>query len=176
MRDESVWVHGTSVRIENPENLVSFNTYGWGTDVIFRRSDSRGVPDSWFHASLPSALSLGKPEDADLVSVEILFRATHCRLDVVDVYDGSTLVESPSWRHLDGEWRFKKGDDRNWNKYILKRPHPVFCGIGVSFHVYVDGGPFRDDPRLIVAAVGANFRTKSLRDQIGVHIAVEFGP
>src|SRR5467141_5213822 len=52
MRDESVWVHGSSVRTENPENLESYNTYGWGTDVIFRQRPVTGAPESWFHASI----------------------------------------------------------------------------------------------------------------------------
>jgi hypothetical protein len=179
MSDESVWVHGTSVRIQNPENLVAYNAYGWGTDVIFRQPDSRGVPDSWFHASIPSTVPLHKMENTYLLSIEILFLAIHCKLDLVDVYDGSTFVESPAWRHLDGEWRFKKGNDKNWNKYILERPHPVFCGIGVSFHVYADNGPFPgDDVRLIVASVGANFRTEGpkLTDKVGMRIALEIGP
>src|SRR4051795_4209424 len=72
MQDHSVWVHGNSVRIENPENIVSSTTYGWGLDVTFHKRETTKVPDSWFHASVPSQL-FGVLEDTSLVSVEILF-------------------------------------------------------------------------------------------------------
>ena len=77
MQYQTVWVHGNSVRIENPSNLVSYNTYGWGTDVIFRKRLFTEIPDSWFHASIPSSLSLGELGHTDFLSVEILFLAIH---------------------------------------------------------------------------------------------------
>lgn len=172
MRFETVWVHGTSIRIENPENLVRYNTYGWGTDVIFPKRQTIEIPGSWFHASLPTTLSLAEWEDTYLLSVEILFLAIHCHLDKVDIYDGSHFIESQSWRPLDGDWRFTKGNDDNWNKYVLDRPHRMFCGVGVSFHVSVDGNapPFREDVRLIVASVGANFLLKNRFEDLATRV------
>lgn len=176
MKYEASWMHGSCVRVENPENLESHNTYGWGTDAAFR-SSSRflQVYGSWFHAAVPSTLSIGELEQTSLLSVEILFRATYCTLTQVDVYDGSRLIETFR-RGLTGDWRFKKdGDERdapNYNTYALSRPHRVFCGIGVSFRVESDDihlAPYkRGEARLSVAAVGANFRVgnPSLTDRV----------
>jgi len=74
------------------------------------------------------------------------------------------------------EWKRQFGSTKgNFYTISLDRPHPVYCGIGISFfaHVkYLDGyyPPAEGfESRLIIASAGANFKVENLLERPNIY-------
>jgi hypothetical protein len=152
----SLFTHGTALAVETPGNLAGHTRFGWGTDVFFREPVRQVVnglpvfdevgPGSWLHLPLPMTHTTFGRKTPRLESVTLLFETTHCRITSVHVWDGANRVQAFDGLRLRGAFLDRRDpEDVNpeappsatpqtfANTLRLRRPHPVFSAVGISF-------------------------------------------
>jgi hypothetical protein len=191
---QTIYTHGTVLQAENPEQLLGFSKYGWGTQIAFvkpKRGTDPRIPDaleengpgSWFHlplTSMPAYVGLSFPY---LTSVFLLFETDRCRISDLHIYDGPSIVEKISYPsdalHVPGGLH---GSLAAPFKHDLATPHRIQYAVGLSFFAlsyyndFFDDNPDPSEPGiLIVGAGGAQYDLKYSLFSGGIGHAVE-GP
>ena len=146
----AMWVHGTALAVESPENLAGNGRFGWGADI-----DVKPGKSTWMHIQVPTPVLVGGVQ-ARLLRVFFLFETFGGRFSEVHVFDGGKKVKEFKGLSLSGKHR--AGVD-GVNKFDLPTPHKVFLGIGVTALFTADIGFDTSIPptRLIVSAAGGDF-------------------
>jgi hypothetical protein len=122
-----MWTHGNSLRVETPESLESVFHVGWGTQLHFNSGQS-----SWLHITVPTPTILSGVR-TELSRVFLLFTVDEGNgyIKQVHLYDGPFQTDDF------GDDLFLQGE--HWlaidkaNTFVLKRPHVVAFGVGISF-------------------------------------------
>jgi hypothetical protein len=142
------WTHGNAVTAEGPENFARVGHFGWAGDMQFIPGKA-----SWLHIPLPTPVIVDKR--ATIQKVFLLYKAEHCEIRAVHVYDGSGKVQELNGLNLSGEHRTALDGQ---NTFTLAAPHTVLWGMGTSFLAQASIGiDTTIVPRLIVASAGGDF-------------------
>jgi hypothetical protein len=138
----AMWIHGHSLRVENPDTLESARRHGSAITLI-----GRANTDNWFHMAIPTPVIVDD-KGLHLDSVMLRFRTSGATITAVHVYDGETKIEN------------RNGLSLNSDDYCFERipvggtPH-IRWGLGVSFKGQF-GGP-RLQRRIDVSSAGGDF-------------------
>ena len=144
------WIHGTSLSVENPENMHRIGYFGWGADMLSLPGKS-----SWFHVPLPTPVVVGGIQ-SKLLRVFLLFETERGNIRRVHIFDGTKRVQEFNDLNLTGK---HSGGVDSVNTFKLKAPHSVFLGIGISF-LFVGEIGFDTPippPRLVIASAGGDY-------------------
>jgi hypothetical protein len=142
------WKHGNALTVQTPENIESGEQhFGWGTDINILAGKG-----SWFHVPLPVPAVVDE-YPVYLKQTFLLFKTESCAfLQHVHIYDGLRSLQEFNNLHFDGDFTAYIVPA---NTFVLKTPHAVQHGIGLSFFIQgtLGGAP----NRLIVPAIGAEY-------------------
>jgi hypothetical protein len=144
------WVHGNALTVESPEKLERVGHFAWGADMQIKAGQS-----SWFHIPIPTPVIVDD-ERTTLQRVFLLFKSEVGSIRHVHVTDGSFKIQEFENLSLDGEHRLSLDGQ---NMFVLKQPHTVRWGIGISFFYTAAIGfdSLLPPSRLIIASAGGDF-------------------
>jgi hypothetical protein len=140
----AMWIHGHSLRIENPDNLESTRRHGSAITLIGRANRS-----SWFHFAIPTPVYVDDKR-INLDSVMLRFRTSGAVITNVHIYDGERKFapEHNGLNYTSADYRFERFSITDIN------PHPRW-GIGLSFRVEFEGAV--TERRIDVSSAGGDF-------------------
>jgi len=168
MSISSSWMHGNALTIESPIRYgetgqevtrLILTPSGQGAWV----STERGGITSWMHLPIPTIYeATSRFERFELLSVSLLFECWDSSIQFVHIYDGYEKIAEfngvmDQGLGLTGNRLVKS----NSNTFILKQPHHVKRGIGLSFFFAADANASPAES-LFVAAACADFRTRNI--------------
>lgn len=152
----AMWVHGTNVEVEYPENLAPVSgdgiiKRGWGTHFWGKENTK-----NWFHIPFtnPVILNGDRPK---LVKVFVFYKTEGwAKITNIHVYDGPRKVKWFDGLNLSGN--HMGGIDAN-NSWAITPPLTIYYGLGIS--VGVEFGP-KDAvdipwPEILFTTAGADF-------------------
>lgn len=94
----TMWTHGTSVQVEDPNRIISILRQGFGTTIRVRTGG-----DSWFHFTIPTpAIVSDRRLRIARVLLEFAATASHA-VDEVHVHDGNTPIDNYQGLNLHGQ-------------------------------------------------------------------------
>ena len=123
----AMWMHGNTVVVEHPENLLALDHRGWGTEFKLQRGT-----DSWFHISIPTPLIL-ENQRSQLVRVFLCFNTPESdgHISNVHLYDGCNSFQAFDNLFLVGDRRAFLMN--GYNAFALPNPRLLYWGLGISF-------------------------------------------
>jgi len=123
----AMWMHGNTVVVEHPENLLALDHRGWGTEFKLQRGT-----DSWFHISIPTPLIL-ENQRSRLVRVFLCFNTPESdgHISNVHLYDGYNSFQAFDDLFLVGDRRAFLMN--GYNAFALPNPRLLYWGLGISF-------------------------------------------
>jgi len=141
----AMWVHGTSIQIELPEQIESVRRLGFYTRIV-------GKPNTtnWFHFAIPTPVIVDN--DRKQVGPIILrFRTLSANAVVRDVhiYDGEARIAAHNGVNLSGDHFFER--------FGVAHCPDVLWGLGISIGVTFGGGTANQRSMDFIAA-GCDFR------------------
>lgn len=146
----AVWVHGTSVQVEDQDALTGTQRVGWG--ALFS-----GKPKAftWFHISFatPVLVDDARPH---LERVFVFYKTNGASIRNLHVYDGPRRINVFDGLMLQGD---RSGGIVPVNTWTFAPPLPVLFALGISVGVQFDVG--FDSPvttEILFTAAGADFR------------------
>jgi hypothetical protein len=161
MAHTSIWVPGTIVEAEHPDQLAALIRKGWGT--FFEQEGGF----SWFHIPIAAPFALDG-QNLVLTTVFAFYKATNGLIvRNIHVFSGSRRVQAFDCLHFAGEQTEMK--DSNLNMLDLS-PH-VFITAGLGISVGVD---FKDGGEILFPVPAAtfnrlsNFTSQLIRSELGV--------
>ena len=124
----TVWVHGTIVQVESPENLLDGGVIrrGWGTTF-----QGRSGSTNWFHIPFTTpGLTDNVPKQLDKVS--ILYKTTDAHITNLHVYDGLERIRAFDNLYLSGDHSMWS----DWaNTWVISPRQTIKYGLGLSVGV-----------------------------------------
>lgn len=148
----AVWVHGTSVQIEDAGVLKRTTRVGWGAD--FRGQAGKFA---WFHISIPTPVIINGVRPA-LEKVFVFYKTTAADIRNVHLYDGPRKVRAFDGLSLQGDRAAGIGPANTW---AIDPPLTIVFGLGISigvqFHIGFDTAI---DTGILFTTAGADFRLK----------------
>lgn len=143
----AMWIHGSSVVVESPENLEGIVRYAFGTEARLKRDR-----ECWFHASMPTPVIVSNKRPK-LVRAIILFKSdSTARLTHVHIFDAHKRIFeiTPSFPP-EGD-RLEMQGSNTFNMPNLD----VYFGLGISFKFKARHEEFSRF-QTFISAVGADF-------------------
>jgi hypothetical protein len=146
MAHTSIWVPGTIVDAEHPEQLAELIRKGWGT--FFKQEGGF----NWFHIPVATPGTLDGHHLA-LTTVFVFYRATNGpQITNIHLYSGPKRVHAFDGLHATGENTIMK--DGAMNMWDL--PSPVFIDSGLGISIGVD---FQDGGEILFTGAGGYFQS-----------------
>jgi len=146
MAHTSIWVPGTIVDAEHPDQLAALIRKGWGT--FFKQEGGF----NWFHIPIAAPFALDG-QNLVLATIFVFYRATDGPIiRNIHVYSGPKRVQAFDGLHFAGEQTEMK--DPNLNMLDLS-PH-VFITAGLGISVGVD---FKDGGEILFTGAGGYFQS-----------------
>jgi hypothetical protein len=167
-----MWVHGTTVQVEAPENLApvipasgiveAVSRRGWGAE-FYAKADSR----NWFHISIPTPGWSVNPVNQNGAHPKLLrifyFYKTIGTVNITDfhIYDGPNRIKEI--KSQDSNGTDPAGEDHSTgidyrNHIEINPPVEILFGLGISLGVdFIAGPPNYAFPSLLFTTVGADF-------------------
>jgi hypothetical protein len=136
-----MWIHGHSLRVEDPERMDSVVRKGY-----YIRLDGQANSSNWFHLAVPTAVIVDDNR-LRVDSAMLRFRTSGATVTRVHVYDGEHRIAAHDGLALDpGDWAFERFD-------VSGAPE-ILWGLGISFK-----GEFGPDARrrIEVSSAGGDF-------------------
>ena len=141
----AMWIHGTSIQIELPNEIESLRRFGFFTRIVGRPNTT-----NWLHFAIPTPVIVDN--DRKVVGPIILrFRTLSANAVVRDVhiYDGEARIAAHNDVNLSGNHFFER--------FGVAHCPPVLWGVGISIGVTFLGGTANDRTMDFIAA-GCDFR------------------
>jgi hypothetical protein len=143
---QAAWVHGSSVQIEQPQNVKSVLRQSFFTRIVGKRGTG-----TWVHFAVPTPVIV-EGRRLKLESAMIRFRCN------------SSAVSVAHFHVCDGEDRFFRHDNINivqgWNtplhREVIRPERVVLWGIGISIFIAFNGSSDAENT-IELAAAGGDF-------------------
>ena len=149
---QASWIHGNAVTVEDPQNLSSVITRGWGVDLTFSPGKA-----SWFHIPIPTPVIISD-QRVKVQRLYLLFESQPGLGDIrnIAIYDGLSNIQGFDNVFLSGPHRTQID---SINTIILPNPHEVQWGMSISFQfIAATGFDTNTSPSwLTIASAGADF-------------------
>lgn len=141
-----MWVHGTSVQVEEPEKLTSMVRRGWGTHF---HAGSTGI---WFHFPIPAPVGYNG-NSLLLNEIFVLYDAKGtAEITRIDIHDGPHLVKSFEGLSCTGNHSAQVDSSNRW-----KIDEWIVINFGLVISVYVNfHAPTGGFDEIIFTAAGVN--------------------
>ena len=140
---QAPWIHGTSVQVENPENLELIRRAGFYTYLV-------GKPNTtnWLHFAIPSPVIVDKKR-LRIVCAILRGRtlSTNAIINHVHIYDGYTKIAAHNDLELTGDQWFRKLG-------VADKPY-IYWGLGISLGVQFKAGT-ANQRRIDLASAGCD--------------------
>jgi hypothetical protein len=142
--EHAMWIHGTSIQVELPENIASMRRYGF-----FTRLTGKQNTQNWFHFAIPTPVIVANNR-LSVGRVMLRFRTMSANAIVRDVhiYDGSTRIAAHNGINLSGDHWFEI--------FGVPHCHDILWGLGISIGVTFTGGTDQQRTMDFIAA-GCDF-------------------
>ena len=140
-----MWVHGTSIAVECPDQIANMQRFGFFTRIV-------GKPNTtnWFHFAIPTPVIVDN-DRKEVGPVILRFRTGSANAVVRDVhiYDGEARIAAHDGVNLSGDHFFER--------FGVAHSPPVLWGLGISLGVQFGGGT-AVQRRMDFIAAGCDFR------------------
>lgn len=141
----AMWVHGTSIQIELPDQIESIRRFGFYTRIVGKQNTM-----NWFHFAIPTPVIVDG-DRKEVGSIILRFRTGSPNAVVRDVhiYDGEVRIAAHDGVNLSGNHFFER--------FGVAHSPPILWGVGISIGVRFGGGSATERSMDFIAA-GCDFR------------------
>src|SRR3712207_5941220 len=120
----ALWVHGTALAIESPENAEACTRFGWGTDGLLRPGTQ-----TWFHLPVTTPVVMNDARATLARAFLLIHLDDGAEIHAVHLYDGPEPIQAFEGLRISGS-HLSLGPD---NTFSPSEPHAMSWGLGVTF-------------------------------------------